>query len=315
MKFLFPNSVLGLLLMASNVVGATPPLPQVPGYRALEMSRRTVNQMEATIFVNGKGEPFGIDTGASTTVMNERDALKDGATPTASDSPYGQYVYAMGQRLRIATAELAGGSMNFGRGPIALFSAEKSTPYFIERAAASRRMAGLLGADVLLHYKAIINCRNRQIFFPIKGHPESKLATVVAGMGFTRVPLREENSRELTVPCTMGGKSGRLLVDTGAFTTFLDADLISELHRPTQRTQMEFTDFRGQRTAANVARITDLLIGDFHLPAQKLFVLGNRLSADASRVAETRIFGLLGADLLTTQHGIIDLESMSLFLK
>lgn len=198
MRFPLPTSFLSLLLAAGTSLGANPPLPQIPGYRALEMSRRTINQMEATIFVNGKGEPFGIDTGASTTVMNERDALKDGATPTASDSPYGQYVYAMGQRLRIAIAELSGGSMNFGRGPIALYSTEHSAPYFIERSAASQRMAGLLGADVLLHYKAIINCRNRQIFFPIKGHTESKLATVVAGMGYTRVPLREENSRELT---------------------------------------------------------------------------------------------------------------------
>lgn len=304
-----------ILPLAAAFTAQPPPLPQIPGYRSVQMSLRTVNQMETTVFVNGKPEQFGVDTGASTTVMNEHDAMKDGATPTQSDSPYGQYAYAMGQRLRIAIADLSAGSMNFGRGPIALYSKGRSDLFFIERSEASRRMAGLLGADILLHYKTIINCRNRQMFFPTSARPGSKLGTVVAEMGFTRIPLREENSRALTVPCTLGGKSGRLLIDTGAFNTFLDAALIAELRMPTQQTQMVFSDFRGQRNGASLARVTNLQIGAYHLPAQKLFVLGSSLSADISRIAETHIFGVLGADLLTLQHGIIDLESMSLFLK
>ena len=309
-------SLMACLLAAPAVFAAPPPpLPEVPGYRALQMSLRTVNHLEATVLVNGKPEQFAVDTGASVTVMNEHDAMKDGATPTQSDSPYGQYSYTMGQRLRIATAELSAGSMNFGRGPIALYSSGRSAPMFIERSAASRQMSGLLGADVLLHYKAIINCRNRQIFFPVSGHGGSKLGSLVASMGFTRIPLREENGRELTVPCSLGGKTGRLLVDTGAFNSFLDGGFVAQLHLPTQRTEMSFGDFRGGHTQAGVTRVSDLQMDDYHLPAQKLFVLGNRLSGDASRVAETSIVGVLGVDLLTTQSGIIDLESMSLFLK
>jgi hypothetical protein len=39
------------------------------------------------------------------------------------------------------------------------------------------------------------------------------------------------------------------------------------------------------------------------------------LSADISRIEETHVFGVLGADLLAAQHGIIDLEDMNLYLK
>jgi hypothetical protein len=297
------------------VSASLPPLPRIPGYGAVQMSLRTVNQMEVTVFVNGKAEQFMVDTGASTSAMDEHEAMKDGVKPTTSDSPYGQYSYVMGQRLRTAIIDdLRAGSMDFGRGPIALYSEGRSDPMLLERSAASRKMTGFLGADVLLHYKAIINCRNRQIFFPM-GAKASKLGAVVAGMGFIRVPLREENGRELTVPCSLGGKSGRLLIDTGAFTTLLDAGIVSELRMPVQRTKMSFVDFHGHRMDAALARVRDLMIGDYHLPPQNLFVGGEALSASASRIAETRIFGVFGADLLTTQHAIIDLESMSLFLK
>jgi hypothetical protein len=78
---------------------------------------------------------------------------------------------------------------------------------------------------------------------------------------------------------------------------------------------MSFGDFEGRRTGASIARITDLAIGSYHLPPQKIFIVGSGISADLSRQTETAISGLLGADLLAAQHGIIDLEGMSLFLK
>jgi predicted aspartyl protease len=308
-------SVILLPFCASTQAAPAPP-PQVPGYVAVQLSRQTINQLEATVFVNGKPERFAIDTGASNTVMNAHAAMKDGVRPTDADSPYGQFQYVKGQTLRIAMVDdLRMGAMDFGRGPISLYSAGQSDIVLLEHAQEAAHMAGLLGADILLHYKTIINVRTRQIFFPIKSHEHSKLGATVAAMGFTRIPLRVENGRGITVPCAIGGKSGRLLVDTGAFATFLDAALASELRMPTQRTQVEFGGFDGRRNGSSVARVSDLRIGDYHLPAQKLFILGSSLSADISRIEETHVFGVLGADLLAAQHGIIDLEDMNLYLK
>lgn len=304
------------LLLGGAVQAAPPPLPQVPGYAAVQLSRQTINQLETTVYVNGHPERFAVDTGASNTVMNAHIAMKDGVKPTGPGSPYGQYQYLKGQTLRIAEVDdMRAGSMDFGRGPISLYSKGTSDILLLEHAQESRHMAGLLGADILLHYKAIINVRTRQMFFPIKSHEHSKLGATVAAMGFTRVPLRVENGRGFTVPCTLGGKSGRLFVDTGAFATFLDAALVSELRMPTQRTDIVFGGFDGRRNEASVARVADLKIGEFHLPAQKLFILGSNFSKDLSRVEKTHVFGILGADLLAAEHGIIDLEDMSLYLK
>ncbi|MBA3963926.1 MAG: aspartyl protease family protein [Chthoniobacterales bacterium] len=305
-------------LLATRFAIAAPPapLPQIPGYQAVQASRQTINMLEVTAYVNGKPEAFAIDTGASSSVMNEFEALKAGVKPTESGSPYGQYHYTKGQTLRIAVVDdLRVGGMDFGRGPIALFSEGRSMFSLLEKDRTATKVAGLLGADILLHYKAIINVRNRQIFFPIGANHASKLGATVASMGYTRVPLRLENGRALTVPCTLGGQSGRLLVDTGAFATFLDFNLISEMHLPTQATAMRFGDFHGQHNEASIARIQDLQMDTYHLPPQKLFVLGGTVLGEISRSAETRIFGVLGADLLAVQHGIVDLEDMSLYLK
>jgi predicted aspartyl protease len=311
-------SCLGALLTASAGLAAPPPAPlQVPGYQVVQLSRQTINHLETTIYINGKPEPFGIDTGANCTVMNAHVAMKDGAKPTESNSAFGQYQYVKGQTLRVAMVDdLRAGGMDFGRGPVALYTEGRSSPHFIELARGFHEMSGLLGADILLHYKAIINVRNRQMFFPMRAsNGQSKLAATVAAMGFTRVPLRQENGRGLTVPCTIAGKSGRLLVDTGAFSTFLDASIASELRMPTQPTAMNFSGFDGRSVGANFARVSNLEIGPYHLPPQSIFVVASTIGADLSRTAETRVFGLLGADLLAAQHGIIDLESMSLFLK
>ncbi len=280
------------------------------------MNRLTINHLEATAYVNGKPEEFAIDTGASSSGMDAHEAMKIGVKPTDADSPYGQYHYTKGQTLRIAMVDdLRIGGMVFGRGPIALYSEGRSKFSFLNKNRTATQITGLLGADILLHYKAIINVRNRQVFFPTNSSRQSRLGAVVAGMGDTRVPLRVENGRGLTVPYTLGGKSGRLLVDTGAFATFIDADLVSEMRLPTQATNMSFGDFHGHRNDASIARVQDLQMGDYHLPSQKLFVLGGSLIGELSRAAETRIFGVLGADLLAVQHGIVDLEEMSLYLK
>lgn len=277
------------------------------------MDRQATNHMALTVFVNGKAARFIVDTGASSSVMNAHEALKDGVKLTTADSPYGQYQYLKGETLQVGLIDdLRAGTMDFGRGPIALSS--KANLFLMARRQ-RQPVDGLLGADVLLHYKTIINCRTRQLFFPIQGGRESKLATLVAGMGFVRIPLREEKGRRLTVACTFNGKAGCLLVDTGSFSTYLDAALISEMRLPTQRTSMSFSDFQGRRYEAGVLRVKDLQIGGFHLPAQNLFTLGGNFAADISREVDQRVLGVLGADLLAVQHGIIDLESMSLFLK
>jgi hypothetical protein len=175
------------------------------------------------------------------------------------------------------------------------------------------RVDGVLGADILTRHKAVINCQARFIFFKIDWSRPLQLARFALSQNFTKVPLRREDNGAFTVPCAIGGQPGRLVVDTGAFlTTFneLSLKLRGIALQPTRATA-RFTSGLARRMT--VGQINDFTIGDFKVPPSK-FGAAN-LPGFALEQGNTRIDGILGIDLLFNSHGIIDFDSMSLFLK
>lgn len=312
MKKLFFLLVLALAPMA---IGATPnPIPQIPGYASVQADLNMVNHLAITVFVNGHPENFAVDTGASTTVLDRKRAKADGVKPAPSDSPYGQFAYIKNQALEVGLVDsLRAGTMDFGGGPIMMLDTRRAKFAMLSRTG-RKPLVGLLGSDILLHYKAIINCRTRQIFFRTDAKRAVSLAPMLAKMGYTRVPLREEEGHLFTVPFQLNGYEGRFLVDTGAFNTELSSQVAHAAHLAARPTRMYFTDVNGERHVGDVAPVRGLTIGKFTLPTQSMFVVGG-ISEMLSAAANIKIDGLLGGDVLAPQHGIIDLSSMSLFLK
>jgi predicted aspartyl protease len=141
------------------------------------------------------------------------------------------------------------------------------------------------------------------------------LAAVASSEKFTRIPLRREASGALTVPCSIHGQSGRLLVDTGAFvTTFADTFFKSlGISSEPTRLSAHFPTGTGTTRRISAAQINDLKIGDFKVPSAKFGVAA--LPRFALRQGSTRISGILGMDTLYSCHAIIDLDGMSLFMK
>jgi predicted aspartyl protease len=139
------------------------------------------------------------------------------------------------------------------------------------------------------------------------------LSAAASAEKFIRVPLRREASGALTVPCSVHGQSGRLLVDTGAFvTTFPDA-FVKWLGISSEPTRVSARFATGTTRRVNAAQINDLTIGDFKVPPSKFGVA--TLPKFALRQGGTKISGILGMDTLYIHHAIIDLDEMNLFLK
>src|SRR5438874_13307717 len=110
--------------------------------------------------------------------------------------------------------------MDFGSGPMALFTPAKA------HAAEPSRLNGdnddgVLGADILTRYKAVINCFTTTIFFKTDSSAHLKIARFATSQHFVKVPLREEVTRAFTVPASINGHQCRLLVDTGVLITIL----------------------------------------------------------------------------------------------
>jgi hypothetical protein len=64
---------------------------------------------------------------------------------------------------------------------------------------------------------------------------------------------------------------------------------------------------------ASVGEFNDLMIGDFHAPPQKLAAIV--LPDFAVEHGSVQIAGIIGMELLALNRGIIDFDSMNLFLK
>src|SRR5207253_8745178 len=131
---------------------------------------------------------------------------------------------------------------------------------------------GVLGLQVLLRHKAVINCRTMLVFFKLDRRRQTNLNAVASSEKFTKVPLRREDSGALTVPCSIHGQLTRLLVDTGAFVTTFSEPFFKSLGIASEPTRVSARFARGTAKHISAGRVTDLKIGDFKVPPEKFGV-------------------------------------------
>jgi predicted aspartyl protease len=267
--------------------------------------------MEAV--VNGHRARFFVDTGAGYSILDADRARSLGVTPVGANSPYGEFANLNGVRYRVGYLNsLRSGAMDFGGGPMALFQPAN------EDAALNSRINGenedgIIGADILTHYKSVINCYTKTIFFKTSSSEHLHVARFAVSKNFIKIPLREEVSRAFTIPASINGHPCRLLVDTGAFITTLDLERAREFGLSFTNTRLKgsFADGISRRVA--VGNVANLKMGDYQVPPQKLSA--SVLPDFAVDQGQAKIAGIVGMELLAGSHGIIDFESMSLFVK
>lgn len=115
------------------------------------------------------------------------------------------------------------------------------------------------------------------------------------------------------LPCSINGRTGSLLVDTGAFVTTFNESALKSLGITLQPTQVKARFTTGLVRQISLGNVNHLKIGDFKVPPTTLAAAA--LPNFALRQGITPIDGILGLELLVICHGIIDFDSMSLFLK
>jgi predicted aspartyl protease len=289
------------------------PLPHLPGYVAVPVYYSHWNKMLMEAVVNGHRTRFVVDTGAGYSILDADRAHSLGVSPVGSDSPYGEFTNLNGMRYRVGYLNsLRAGAMDFGSGPMALFQ-PADTDAGLDSRLNGENADGIIGADILTHYKAVINCYTRTIFFKTSSSEHLHVARFAASQNFIKIPLREEVSRAFTIPASINSHPCRLLVDTGAFITAFDLKRAKELGLSFTATRMNgsFADGISRRVA--VGKVVNLKIGDYQVPPQQL--AASVLPDFALDQGQAKIAGILGMELLAASHGIIDFESMSLFVK
>ena len=282
-------------------------LPQLAGYKAVRVHYGPVNKMIMPVQINGHPANLLVDTGSNEIILDTDAAATFGVGPSPRGLRYVGFTEINGQLLPVAFMQsLTAGSMNFGSNPVVLRDSPRS-------GTGKAQVDGLLGLQILFRHKAVINCRTRLVFFRVDQSRHMNLSGVASSEKFTRVPMHREASGALTVPCSIHGQSGRLLVDTGAFVTTFPDTFLKSLGISSAPTRLSAHFPTGTTRRVSAAQINDLKIGDFKVPAAKFGVAA--LPRFALRQGSTRISGILGIDTLYICHAIIDLDGMNLFLK
>ncbi|PYJ51370.1 MAG: hypothetical protein DME87_03630 [Verrucomicrobia bacterium] len=283
------------------------PPPQLSGYKAVRVRYGPLNKMIMSVNINGQPANLLVDTGANQIILDADAAESFGVRPSQRGLRYIRFTEINGQILPVGFAQsIMAGNMNFGSSPIALRNP-------IHSDGGNGHVDGVLGLDILLCHKAVINCQTKLVFFKVDQSRQINLSSIASSEKFTRIPLHREENGALTVPCSIHDQSALLLVDTGAFVTTFHEALFKSLGIVSEPTRVSAHFASGTAKHISAAQINDLKIGDFKVPPEKFGVTA--LPGFALRQGSTRISGILGMDTLYNCHAIIDLDSMNLFLK
>jgi predicted aspartyl protease len=296
-----------VIIPSSTVASVKGRPPQLNGYKAVRVHYSPLNKMIMPVRINGQRANLLVDTGSNQIIVNAAAAASFGIRPSQGSLGYIRFTQVNGQQLPVGFAQnLTAGSMSFGSLLVALRNSNRP-------GAGEGRVDGILGLDLLTRHKAVINCRTKLIFLKVDQTRQMNLSSVAAAEKFTRVPLRRERNGALTVPCSIHGQSARLLVDTGSFITIFHEAFLKSVGIPMEATRVSAHFTRGMARKISAGQINDLKIGDFKTPPSKfgVTVLPNFTLAQGG----AGISGILGMDTLYNCNGIVDLDSMNLFLK
>jgi predicted aspartyl protease len=301
---------LGVLTMAPiSIFGAAKSraLSQLSGYKAVRVHYGPLNKMIMSVQIDGQPANLLVDTGSKEIMLDAAAAESFGVRPSQRGLRYIGFTEIGGQLLPVGFVQtLTAGAMNFGSSPVVLRNSIRS-------GTGNGRVDGVLGLQVLLRHKAVINCRTRLVFFKLDRTHQTNLSAVASSEKFIKVPLHREDSGALTVPCSIHGQLTPLLVDTGAFVTTFSEAFFKSLGIASEPTRVFAHFASGAAKRISAGQINDLKIGDFKVPPKKFGVTA--LPDFALRQGATRIAGILGMDTLYDCHAIIDLDGMNLFLK
>ncbi len=304
-------TLLFALLPSYPVRGASLPGFAVVPYYVYE------NRYVVRCSLNGKPLNLMIDSGASISIIDEN-AFNVAIPKSEQVTPKGipTKLTANGKQLQVLLAKnLRIGSAALGDGPVALADLSR---YSIGARHASGDLSiqgynpavidGVLGLDILRTYNVVMDTSRKVLYVNIdRSRRGGLLGDHMGTYGFKRVRLALRHGN-LEAPCSLEGKPGELIVDTGAWITTLDYNYVRSAHVSVVPTKLPARGYMiggSGQSAVFLSKPDDFKVGDFQYPKGEI----------ASQGHDRGVMGFLGPDLLEKAHAIIDFGNLSMFLK
>jgi hypothetical protein len=210
----------------------------------------------------------------------------------------------------VAIADLSG--MNPERSATA-------TGSHISDAKAMAHLNGVLGAREMVKFGMIIDCTRQMLYINPNGASSAvsqSLASLLAGRGFTRIPMRLNTNGHFDVDGALNGRATRFLLDTGSANTLIDTQVAVK-----SGTGVTALAGYGAGGAGNLVEgvnrtgVKELAIGNFKLANAEVVVAHVSGNVLLSKSAAESNAGVLGQDYLATNFAVIDMGGKALYLR
>ena len=242
MKKLFSSIVLVALLIATcaqaqQTNGTLASFLARQGLAGAKLERRFGNHLFVPVTINNRRGDLMIDTGAPNTVIDVNSVSTFGLTVEKTGSNVGGLFGRSWERFGASKVKnMAMGNCTVTNVPVAIadfssFNQDRSGPATGSHIADSKGMAhinGLLGANEMIKFGMMIDCTRQMLYINPNGRTPAvsqSLAGLLAGRGFTRIPMRLNTNHHFDVEGALNGNATRFIVDTGSATTLIDTQV------------------------------------------------------------------------------------------
>ena len=287
--------------------------PSAAEFESLSLTRSRQNHLLIHAYINGKPARLIVDSGSPSTVISAKRRAHFGLTAAPENLNWPTEVQVNGRLSPLVIARnLRLGRIDVVDAPVVLVDLGQTRRAY--RVAREQEADGILGADVLFATKAILDCRRQMLVLNL--YPETP--SEGAGLdfrGFQQVPLFVTEGLNSYVDGTVNGTPARLMVDTGAFDILLHRSFVRRLRIPLRKTRLESAAINLSYARLDLAQIQKLSIGLVNIVGKKVGVTDLSGFIDPDQKSTPPVVGLLGGEILRTNHAIIDFGTRTLYLK
>ena len=285
-----------------------------PQFQALPLVRSRQNHLLIRAFINGKPAWLTVDSGApvSAIALDRRQYFR--LKPATAESNLPARVQINGGFNNVAIAhELRIGGLALIDEPLVTVDLGGSTR--AARLANEQQIDGIIGADILFPTEAVLDCERQLLILKM----DPNIAGSAPGLnhrGLKAVPIQVSEGYNLYVNGSVNGIPARLMVDTGSFTTLLHRAFVRRMRISTYETPYSSSAVNLKERGVRVARIRKLSVGSVDIFGKDVGVIDlEGLIHNGLLQGSPPVAGLLGAETLRRQHGIIDFGTRTLYLR
>jgi predicted aspartyl protease len=269
------------------------------GYRSVSLQRQSNGILSVSAKLNGRSTQLAICTGAPISAIDRASAQKFGVREEKSDSIISGAFGDLNQRLGIArrnTVEL----VNIVQPDVAF--AVYHEPMLI---ASKGSVVGYFGAPQLSRLAAIIDCGNARMYLRPNGPngpASARLGELLAGRGFTRIPMQVNSRQHFEAGCRLNNHSSVITIVTSATLTAITNRTAAAAGIASVNTTFRVQAAGGTTSPLKTGQVHEFSIGG--IP-----IIGPDMSVTNSD------FSVLGIDYLRKYSAVIDLGARNLYLR